>query len=170
MHWRRQWQPTPVFLPEKSQGLRSLVGCCIWGHTELDTTEAHFQWASRGHFFVSSLIPQGFAGSSDDRLCLQCRRPRFNPWVGKIPWRRKCQPTPVVLPGEFHGQKSLAGYSPWGHKRVRHDLATKQQHCCCQVASVVSGSARPHRRQPTRVPSPWDSPLLEWVAISFSNA
>ena len=36
--------------------------------------------------------------------------------VGKIPWRRKWQPTPVFLPGEFHGQKSLAGYSPWGHK------------------------------------------------------
>ena len=38
--------------------------------------------------------------------------------------RRKCQPTPPFLPGEFHGQRSLAGYSPWGHKRVRHDLAT----------------------------------------------
>ena len=34
----------------------------------------------------------------------QCRRPQFNPWVGKIPWRRKCQPTPVLLPGEFHGE------------------------------------------------------------------
>ena len=40
----------------------------------------------------------------------------FNPWVGKIPWRRKWQPTPVFLPGEFHGQRSLVGYSPWGHK------------------------------------------------------
>ena len=37
-------------------------------------------------------------------------------WVGKIPWRREGQPTPVFLPGEFHGQRSLAGYSPWGHK------------------------------------------------------
>ena len=36
----------------------------------------------------------------------------FDPWVGKIPWRRKWQPTPVFLPGEFHGQRSLAGYSP----------------------------------------------------------
>ena len=40
----------------------------------------------------------------------------FNPWVGKIPWRRKWQPTPVFLPGESHGQRSLMGYSPWGHK------------------------------------------------------
>ena len=39
MHWRRQWQSTPVFLPGESQGRRSLVGCRLWGHTELDTTE-----------------------------------------------------------------------------------------------------------------------------------
>ena len=49
-------------------------------------------------------------------ICWQCRRPGFNPCVGKIPWRRKRQPTPVFLPGEFHGQRSLAGYRPWGHK------------------------------------------------------
>ena len=42
--------------------------------------------------------------------------PRFSPWVGKIPWRRKWLPTPVFLPREFQGQKSLAGCSPWGHK------------------------------------------------------
>ena len=40
MHWRRKWQPTPVFLPGESQGWGSLVGCHLWGHTELDTTEA----------------------------------------------------------------------------------------------------------------------------------
>ena len=40
----------------------------------------------------------------------------MNPWVGKIPWRRKWQPTPVFLPGESHGQRSLVGYSPWGPK------------------------------------------------------
>ena len=41
---------------------------------------------------------------------------RFDPWVGMIHWRREWQPTPVFLPGEFHGQRSLAGYSPWCHK------------------------------------------------------
>ena len=41
-------------------------------------------------------------------------RLRFNSWVRKIPWRRKWLPTPVFLPGESHGQRSLAGYSPWG--------------------------------------------------------
>ena len=52
---------------------------------------------------------------SRSRICLQCwrhRRQGFDPWIRKIPWRREWQPTPVFLPGEFHGQKSLAGYSP----------------------------------------------------------
>ena len=47
----------------------------------------------------------------------------FDPWVGKIPWRREWLPTPVFLPGEFHGQRSLVGYSPWG-RRVGRDLET----------------------------------------------
>ena len=41
---------------------------------------------------------------------------RVQPWVGKIPWKRKWQPTPVFLPGKSHQQRSLEGYSPWGHK------------------------------------------------------
>ena len=57
------------------------------------------------------------------RMCLQFGRPGFSPWIGKIPWRRKWLPTPVFLPGESHGQRSLAGYSPWGC-RVGHDWAT----------------------------------------------
>ena len=40
------------------------------------------------------------------------------PWVGMIPWRREWLPTPVILPGEFHGQRSLVGYSPQGHKKL----------------------------------------------------
>ena len=45
----------------------------------------------------------------------RCRQLRFDPWVRKVPWNRKWQPTPVFLPGKFHGQKSLMGYSPGGH-------------------------------------------------------
>ena len=52
------------------------------------------------------------------RICLQCRRPGSIPWVGKIPWRRKWLPTPVFLPGEFHGQRSLVGCSPWDNKEL----------------------------------------------------
>ena len=60
----------------------------------------------------------GFPGGSDGKsICLQCGRPGFDPWAGKIPQRRKWQATPVVLlPGKFHGRRSLVGYSPWGRK------------------------------------------------------
>ena len=48
--------------------------------------------------------------------CRRCRRHGFNPWVGKIPWRRKWHPAPIFLPGKFHGQRSLVDYSPWAHQ------------------------------------------------------
>ena len=48
---------------------------------------------------------------------MQCRRPRFDPWNGKIPWEKKWKLTPVCLPGEFNGQRSLVGYSPGGGKQ-----------------------------------------------------
>ena len=47
VNWRRKWQPTPVFLPGESQGRGSLVGCCLWGHTESDTTEVTQQQQQR---------------------------------------------------------------------------------------------------------------------------
>ena len=58
-------------------------------------------------------------GTSDKESTCQCRKLKrcwFNPWVGKISWRRKWQPTPVFSPGKSHGQRSLAGYSPWDRK------------------------------------------------------
>ena len=66
--------------------------------------------------FTKSLV--GFPGGSvsDKGSACQCRRHkrcRFDPWVGKIPWRRECQPTPASLSGKSQGQRSLAGYSPW---------------------------------------------------------
>ena len=66
-----------------------------------------------------------FVGASKmvkwQRLCLpiqEMQEIRFNLWVQKVPGSRKWQPTPVFLPGKFHGQKSLAGYSPWGLKEL----------------------------------------------------
>ena len=53
------------------------------------------------------------------------RRPGFDPWAGKIPWRRAWQPTPVFLPGESQGQRSLVGYSSRGHKESEHNWVTK---------------------------------------------
>ena len=48
----------------------------------------------------------------------------FDPWVGKMPWRRAEQPSPVFLPGESHGQRSLVGYSPWGRQESDMTEAT----------------------------------------------
>ena len=64
--------------------------------------------------------------SGKESAC-QCRRCGFDPWVGKILWKGKLKPIPVFLPGKFNGQRSLAGYSPWGRKIARHKLVTKQQ-------------------------------------------
>ena len=63
----------------------------------------------------------GFPGSYG--LVVKCQyrrheRPGFDPWVMKIPWRREWLPTPVILPGKFYGQRSLAGYSLQGHKEL----------------------------------------------------
>ena len=68
----------------------------------------------------STYICKGFPGgiSGKEPACQHRRHKRrgFSPWVGKIPWRGKWQPTPVFLPGKSHGQRSLVGYSPWGCK------------------------------------------------------
>ena len=70
-------------------------------------------------------------------LACQCSRNKsckFDPWVGKIPWRRTWQLTPVVLPGESHGQRSLAGYGPWGCKESDRTEATR--HTCTQTPVI----------------------------------
>ena len=61
-------------------------------------------------------------GGSDSRVCLQCRRPGFNPWVRKILQGMKRQPTPVFLPGESHGQRSLARYC---HEVAKSDMTER---------------------------------------------
>ena len=58
MHWRRKWQPTPVFLPGESQGRGSLVGFCLWGHTESDTTEATQQQQQQQQQHSSKMLKQ----------------------------------------------------------------------------------------------------------------
>ena len=75
---------------------------CIHTHTHTHT----YIYGTEGYVCVAQM----------ERICLQCKRRGFNLWVGKIPWRRKWQPTLVFLPGEFHGQRNLAGYSSWGLK------------------------------------------------------
>ena len=75
-----------------------------------------FGWVSFLSRLSGSPLPTWFARWRINLLCRRPRRCRFDPWVRKMPWRRKWQPTTVFLPGKSHGQRSLAGYSPWGHK------------------------------------------------------
>ena len=83
----------------------------MWGDTDSNGLSFFSLWLRR---------PLGFpGGTSGKEYACQCRRHRrrkFDPWVGKIPWRRKSQPAPVFFPGKF--QRSLVGYSPWGHKEL----------------------------------------------------
>ena len=59
-------------------------------------------------------LPMWLSGIESD---CQFRRGEFYPWAGKLPGRGKCQLTPVFLPGKSHGQRKVAGYSPWGRKK-----------------------------------------------------
>ena len=67
-------------------------------------------------------FPRRHSGKEDTR---QCTKRGSDPWVGKVPGDGNG--TPVFLSGKYDEQKDMAGYSPWGHKRVRHNLAMKQQ-------------------------------------------
>ena len=82
------------------------------------------KWISELLIRVTILLglPRWLSGK--ESIC-QCRRPDFDPWVKKIPWRREWQPTPVSLFGKSRGQRRLEGCSPWGCKRVGHDLVAK---------------------------------------------
>ena len=120
MHWRRKWQPTPVFLPGESHGRRSLVGCSPWGCTESDTTEATQQHICVCVCVCVCVCIYIYIGSpcvtTNKEPTCQCRRHKrhgFKPWVRKIPWRRAGQPVPIFLPGESHGQRM---YTPQSHK------------------------------------------------------
>ena len=62
------------------------------------------------------------SGKESAHQCRRHKRYGFDSWVGKIPWRRKWQPTQLFLPGESHGQRSLVGHSPWGHKQTQLKL------------------------------------------------
>ena len=114
----------------------------------------------------------------------QCRRCRFDPWVGKIPWRRAWQPTPVFLPGESHGQRNLAGYS---HKVTKSQTQLKWliTHACTSIFAPTCTHLRRRQWHPTPVLLPrkshgrrslvgcspwgsWKSDTTEWLHFHFS--
>ena len=99
--------------------------------------------------------------SGGKRICPKCGRPRFDPCIRKIPWRRERLPTPVFLPGEFHGHRSLAGYSPWDH--IELDTTERLTHMHTHNEFGITWSS--HRTQTGR-PSPSEIVLVimagEW--------
>ena len=104
--------------------LESPLDCKEIKLRELRLCKLGLPWLSSGW---DSMLPKQEAGL---RLGIKdpppSRRRRVAP-VRKIPWRRKWKPTPASLPGESHGQRSPAGYSPWGLNRVAEDIGAKQQ-------------------------------------------
>ena len=82
-------------------------------------------------------FPSGASGKQPACQRRRCKRRGFDPWVGKIRWRRKWQPTPVFLPGESHGQRSLTGYSPEGCKESDTTEETKQAHAPPEIPIKV---------------------------------
>ena len=89
------------------------------------------------------------------KIRLPCRRPGFDPWVGKVPWRRAWQPTPVFLPGESHGQRSLVGSRSWGRREsdTTEWLSTAPGDAARRRVSPLS-SSDPCSRRPGHVCSP----------------
>ena len=116
-----------------------------------------------------------------ERMQVRCRRPGFHPWVGKFPQRRAWQATPLFLPGESHGQRSLAGLQSMGSRRVRWDWVTSTftSHLLSSVhfsRSVMSYSWWYHGQQHTRLPCPSPTtrdcsnphPLSRWCRLTIS--
>ena len=75
-------------------------------------------------------FPGGISGKEPSCQCRRQKRHKFDPWVGKIPWRTAWQPTPVLLPGESHGWRTLAGYSLWSCKESNVTEVTSHTHAC----------------------------------------
>ena len=109
-----------IMLSELSQSEKDKIVCSylheLPGGIILIETESRMVIA-KGWGWVGNgeLLFNHFPGDSDVKN-LQYRRPGFDPWVRKIPWRRERLSTPLLVPGVFCGQKSLSGYSPWGRK------------------------------------------------------
>ena len=129
-----QWPSGMHALPHLSSQSLYVIYCCVsWKWFNLvnllyiqQSVYVALLWASfflTFYFILESSWLMEFLGSSAGKeltcQCGRCKRWRFNPWVRMIPWRRKWQPTLLFLPGKFHRQRSLAGYSPW--QATAHD-------------------------------------------------
>ena len=109
----------------------------VHGVTKSDTTE-RLNWTELNWWNTKGL-PRWCSGKESTCQCMRHKRCGFDPWVWKIPWRRKWKPIPVFLPGKAHGQRSLEGYSPWGHKEsyTTEQLITQHLKHKTHCSSVV---------------------------------
>ena len=119
MHWRRTWQPTPVFLPGESHGWRSLVSYSPWGRKESGTTER-----LRFHFTLTYSLQGASQVINGKEPACQCKRPKrsgFDPWVRKIPWRRAWQTHSSILAWRIPWTEEPGGLQSTGSQRTGHD-------------------------------------------------
>ena len=116
--------------------------------TELKTTRSITENLARFPIRFNFIFPLS--------VCLQCGRPGFNPWFGKISWRRKWQSTPVLLWRKSHGQRSLVGYSPWGRKESD---TTERLHFGCFRGLQISAYQR----------IPWNTEQIDMGALELKN-
>ena len=89
--------------------------------------------------------------------CRRHKRCRFDPWVGKMPWRRKWQPTRVFLPGESHGQRNLVGYRPWGRRdsgMTEHTAVSGRHLTKCDLRAGVGSIGSQSPQGPCHLPCP----------------
>ena len=138
--WRRAWQPTPVFLTgespwtepsglhanyrvTKSRPRRSgqhstqLIYNIVSGSGVQRSDSVLYKYI----YIHTAGLPGGTNGKKPTCQGRPHKRLRFNPWVGKIPWRREWQPTPVFSPGKFHGRGESGRQQSTGSQRIRHD-------------------------------------------------
>ena len=125
------------FISEKGEGLSKRPGTYSWPEAGMGAGgdgngappfQSLVQFNSTNIYRVPTHAGLPWWLSGKESTC-QCRRHVLDPWVGRIPWRRKWLPTPVFLPGKSHGQRSLAGYSPQDCKRLVHDLNNSNRSC-----------------------------------------
>ena len=124
MHWRRKWQPTPVFLPGESQGRGSLLGCCLWGRTESDTTEVTKQQQQHGDYFfpgeISRFTERWMRGRETEQSIQQSDGARGQKWEFGACWGRILFNSPSF--GVWFGTPVSQGYpekpAGWGEKEI----------------------------------------------------
>jgi len=101
--------------------MKRSLGVLEWQAADLFVHPIGLSQRADGYWFGPASgtgFPGGASGKEPAGQCRRLKRHGFNPWVRKIPWRRAGQPTPVFLPGESHGLRSLVGYSPRGHTEL----------------------------------------------------